>query len=71
MAKGSPARGHTLEIKQKDKQFWPQVAVVQRGTSVSFPNLDAVFHNVFSPRGRNSFDLGQLPLGRSRRDRSR
>src|SRR6187399_2748945 len=41
MAKGSGGRGHTLEIKQKDKQFSPQVAVVQKGTTVSFPNLDA------------------------------
>jgi plastocyanin len=62
MAKGS-ARGHTLEIKQKDKQFWPQTAVVQRGTSVLFPNLDPVFHNVFSTSGRNSFDLGSYRSG--------
>ena len=56
-------RGHTLEIKQKDKQFSPQVAVVQQGTSVSFPNLDAVFHSVFSTSGRNSFDLGSYRSG--------
>ena len=31
---------------------------------VVFPNMDAVFHNVFSTSGRNSFDLGQLPFGR-------
>jgi plastocyanin len=63
VAKGSSARGHTLEIKQKDKQFWPQTAVVQRGTSVTFPNMDAVFHNVFSTSGRNSFDLGSYRSG--------
>jgi plastocyanin len=62
MAKGS-ARGHTLEIKQKDKQFWPQTAVVQKGTSVVFPNMDPVFHNVFSTSGRNSFDLGSYRSG--------
>jgi plastocyanin len=63
MAKGSSARGHSLEIKQKDKQFWPQTAIVQRGTSVVFPNLDSVFHNVFSTSGRNSFDLGSYRSG--------
>jgi plastocyanin len=63
IAKGSSARGHTLEIKQKDKQFWPQTAVVQRGTSVVFPNLDSVFHSVFSTSGRNSFDLGSYRSG--------
>jgi plastocyanin len=63
MIKGAAARGHTLEIKQKDKQFSPQSAVVQRGTSVVFPNMDAVFHNVFSTSGRNSFDLGSYRSG--------
>jgi plastocyanin len=63
MSKGSGGRGHTLEIKQKDKQFSPQVAVVQKGTTVSFPNLDAVFHSVFSTSGRNSFDLGSYRSG--------
>jgi plastocyanin len=61
--RGGSAHGHTVEIKQKDKQFWPQVAVVQRGTTVIFPNLDPVFHNVFSPSGKNSFDLGSYRSG--------
>jgi plastocyanin len=63
MGHGSGGRGHTVEIKQKDKQFWPQTAVVQRGTNVVFPNMDAVFHNVFSTSGRNSFDLGSYRSG--------
>ena len=63
MAKGSSGRGHTLEIKQKDKQFWPQTAVVQKGTNIVFPNMDSVFHNVFSTSGRNSFDLGSYRQG--------
>ena len=63
MAKGSSGRGHTLEIKQKDKQFWPQTAVVQKGTNIVFPNMDTVFHNVFSTSGRNSFDLGSYRQG--------
>ena len=63
MAKGSSGRGHTLEIKQKDKQFSPQTAVVLKGTNVVFPNMDSVFHNVFSTSGRNSFDLGSYRSG--------
>ncbi len=65
--RGAPAHGHTLEIKQKDKQFWPRVAVVQRGTSVVFPNLDAIYHNVFSTSGRNAFDLGAYRAGETPR----
>jgi plastocyanin len=61
--RGGSGHGPTVEIKQKDKQFWPQVAVVQRGTTVIFPNLDPVFHNVFSPSGKNSFDLGSYRSG--------
>jgi plastocyanin len=60
---GSGGHGHTVEIKQKDKQFSPQVAVVQRGTTVVFPNFDPVFHNVFSPSGKNGFDLGSYRSG--------
>lgn len=61
--RSNPGRGHTVEIKQKDKQFAPQVTVVQRGTTVVFPNFDPVFHNVFSPSGKNSFDLGSYRSG--------
>ena len=67
LAKGGSGRGHTLEIKQKDKQFSPRSAVVLRGTSVVFPNLDPVYHNVFSTSGRNSFDLGAYRAGETPR----
>jgi plastocyanin len=65
--RGSSAHGRTLEIKQKDKQFSPQVAVVLRGTNVVFPNFDALYHNVFSTSGRNSFDLGAYRAGETPR----
>ena len=61
--KSPPAHGHTFEIAQRDKQFVPQVAVVQRGTKVVFPNYDSVFHNVFSPTARHPFDLGSYRAG--------
>jgi plastocyanin len=67
LVRGSPAHGKTVEIKQKDKQFAPRVAVVQRGTNVVFPNMDAVYHNVFSTSGRNSFDLGAYRAGETPR----
>jgi plastocyanin len=61
--KAPPARGKTIEIRQEGKQFMPRVAVVQAGTNVVFPNLDTVFHNVFSNSPRNSFDLGSYRAG--------
>jgi plastocyanin len=61
--RASAGRGKVVEIKQKDKQFSPQVAVVPVGTRLSFPNLDAVFHNVFSKSPGNAFDLGGIKAG--------
>jgi plastocyanin len=61
--RASPVRGKVLEVKQKDKQFAPRVAVVPVGTRLSFPNLDAVFHNVFSRSAGNAFDLGGIKAG--------
>jgi plastocyanin len=61
--KGSAAHGKTAEIAQRDKQFVPEVLVVQRGTRVSFPNYDSVFHNVFSPTTPHPFDLGSYRAG--------
>jgi plastocyanin len=64
---GPAARGRTVEIAQKDKQFVPSVAVVQRGTKVTFPNFDAVYHNVFSPGPPHAFDLGSYRAGEAPR----
>lgn len=36
------------EIGQRDRQFTPQLLIVQTGTSVSFPNFDTVRHHVYS-----------------------
>ena len=52
-----------VEIKQEGRQFNPRVAVVQTGTNLMFPNMDAVYHNVFSNSPRNSFDLGTYQAG--------
>ena len=36
------------EMGQRDKQFAPQLLVIQTGTSVNFPNFDTVRHHVYS-----------------------
>jgi hypothetical protein len=36
------------------------------GSTVSFPNLDPVFHNVFSLSKPKEFDLGNYPKGHTR-----
>lgn len=48
--KGRPAKTSTAkaEIGQRDRQFTPQVLIVQTGTAVNFPNFDTVRHHVYS-----------------------
>jgi plastocyanin len=58
-----PARSRLLEIKQQNKQFLPQVAVVPVGSRVTFPNADVVYHNVFSRTPGSVFDLGTIKTG--------
>jgi plastocyanin len=54
-------------IEQKDRRFVPDLVVVPVGATVSFPNLDPIFHNIFSLSGSKSFDLGNYPQGETRR----
>lgn len=56
----------TATMKQENKQFTPPVLIVQKGTTVQFPNLDAFFHNVFSVTPDNSFDLGSYRQGETK-----
>ncbi len=61
--KGRMVDGVEVTIEQSRKQFSPRWAVVQRGTKVSFPNLDNIYHNVFSRSPGNSFDFGLYRAG--------
>ena len=62
----APAAQGRARVEQKDKQFGPHVLAVQAGTSVSFPNLDPIFHNAFSNFSGQVFDLGLYAPGSSR-----
>jgi plastocyanin len=53
-------------VASKGKRFDPHVLVVTRGASVSFPNLDSIFHNAFSRTPGSEFDLGLYRRGASR-----
>ena len=53
-------------MKQEGKQFIPNVLIVQKGTTVQFPNMDAFFHNVFSVTPDHSFDLGSYRQGETK-----
>ena len=61
-----PVTDKTPVLDQKDLQFHPQVLPVLVGTTVSFPNRDNLFHNVFSYSQAKEFDLGRYPQNDSR-----
>jgi plastocyanin len=54
------------KLAQKDRRFVEDTVVIPAGSSVSFPNLDPIFHNVFSLSKIKSFDLGNYPQNESR-----
>ena len=56
----------TVVMEQKNRRFVPDTVVIPAGSSVSFPNLDPIFHNVFSLSKTKSFDLGNYPKDHSR-----
>jgi plastocyanin len=61
-----PSDKLTAELNQQDRRFSPDLVVIPAGSSVSFANLDPIFHNVFSLSKSKSFDLGNYPKGQSR-----
>jgi len=62
----SEAGGVKAAIEQKDRRFVPDLVVIPAGATVSFPNFDPIFHNVFSLSNAKSFDLGNYPQGQTR-----
>lgn len=53
-------------LDQRNKRFEPDLLVIPIGSTVVFPNLDPIFHNIFSLSRTQSFDLGYYSEGRSR-----
>jgi plastocyanin len=54
------------EMKSSTKRFLPRVVAVSREATVEFPNVDPIYHNVFSVSGGNRFDLGLYRSGVSK-----
>jgi plastocyanin len=63
---GEPAAA-PVEVQQRDRRFVPDLVVVPVGSTVSFPNMDPIFHNIYSLSKAKSFDLGSYDKGQTRR----
>jgi plastocyanin len=55
-----------LEIGQRSQRFSSELLIIPTGSTISFPNYDPIFHNVFSLSKARTFDLGFYPAGETR-----
>ena len=53
-------------MQQRNRHFDPSLLIVAPGTKIAFPNLDPIFHNIFSFSPTLRFDLGYYAEGKSR-----
>ncbi len=61
-----PAPAAVPRLTQRQQSFEPRVVVVSVGGSVDFPNLDPIYHSVFSVSPAKRFDLGRFGKGKSK-----
>jgi hypothetical protein len=61
----APSPSH-FTLLQKKRTFTPHLLVIPVGSTVSFPNDDPFFHNVFSLFNGKRFDLGLYEAGSSK-----
>lgn len=62
-----PTPPPVISLEQVGRRFVPDLVAIPAGSTVSFPNQDPVFHNVFSLSKPKSFDLGNYPKGDTRK----
>jgi plastocyanin len=68
-----PADGHFRRraprqalMEQRGREFAPHILAVPTGSTVTFPNFDSIYHNVFSRSDTAPFDLGIYRSGQAR-----
>jgi plastocyanin len=55
-----------VQVSQLDRRFVPDFIVVPAASPVSFPNMDPIFHNIYSLSKSKTFDLGNYDKGQAR-----
>jgi plastocyanin len=64
--KWKPRSPKRVTIEQRNREFLPHLTAISVGSTVAFPNIDTVFHNVFSTSPQSAFDLGLYKAGEAR-----
>lgn len=62
----SPTRQGHYQLAQKNKSFVPHILAIPEGSTVDFPNMDSIFHNIFSLSRPGPFDMGLYRAGASK-----
>ena len=52
-----PSSPAAPKMEQVNRRFQPDLLAIPAGSTVSFPNMDPIFHNVFSLSKPKAFDL--------------
>ncbi|KAA3600864.1 MAG: hypothetical protein DWQ06_08560 [Calditrichaeota bacterium] len=52
-----------VKVLQKNKEFIPKVVAVTKGSTIEFINNDNFYHNVFSLKSGDKFNIGRRPTG--------
>lgn len=63
----TPSDSPAPQVQQLDRRFMPDLVVVPVGSTVTFPNMDPIFHNIYSLSKPKSFDLGNYDRGQTRK----
>ena len=53
----APSSRNRERIEQRDREFVPYLTIVQKGTTVDFPNRDKIKHHVYSFSPAKTFEL--------------
>lgn len=64
--KWRPRTPKRVVVEQRGREFLPHLTAISVGSTVSFPNFDTIFHNVFSTSPLGAFDLGLYKAGEAR-----
>ena len=52
-----------LEMRNRERQFIPELLIVHAGDSVRFPNDDPYYHSIYSVSAQDPFDIGYYGTG--------
>ncbi len=61
----SPSAPLSVIMQQRGRRFEPELLIIPTGSKVGFPNLDPIFHNIFSLSRIQPFDLGYYSEGKT------